>query len=196
MKNLYIKVKTAPQNILTEKSLFPCLGDGNSQALHCQGILRSHVDKAMFSADSVAGNEHSLQDRMRIRLHNRPILKCPWIAFITVADHVLPVASRPAADLPFLPRQEASAAKSAKPGALHLVDNLLRSKLKKGLTQCLVAANGKIVIDVLRVDIATISEHQALLLIVEGDVTVVGYRFVGNRIAVEETFCELPPRQK
>ena len=74
---------------------------------------------------------------------------------------------------------------------LYLINNLLRGHLRQCLAQRLITTSGKVIVYVLWVNVAAVTQHGALLLTIKGDVTIVGYGFVSNRVAIEKTLYRL-----
>ena len=98
-------------------------------------------------------------------------MKAPGVALVAVADDVLDGLFRMCRDLrPLAPGREARAAAAAQTGIAHGLDDLVRLHLEQGLGQRAVAADGQVLLDGFRVDMAAVLEHAAGLLFVKRDV--------------------------
>src|SRR3990172_3730054 len=119
---------------------------------------------------------------MGVPFHNRTVLKCARVALIAIADHILFFPGRFIAGLPFPSRGEACAAKPAKSGVLYLINNLLSRHLGEGVLERLITADGKIILNFLRINGSAISQYQALLFIVKRNIAVMRQCLVGSRV--------------
>ena len=91
-------------------------------------------------------------------------MNAPGVALVGVADDVLRRRLLMAVSLPLEAGRETRAAAAAQAGLLDLVDHLLRRHLGEHLRQRLVAAQGQVVVDVLRVDDAAVAQRDPHLL--------------------------------
>ena len=82
------KAKSVPITFATEQAVVARLLHRRLHALDGQRILRAHVDEAFVGADGVAGDEHPLDDGMRVAFHQRAVHECARIAFVGVADDI------------------------------------------------------------------------------------------------------------
>ena len=88
--------------------------------------------------------------------------------------HLRPVAG---GEFPLQAGGEARAAAAAQAGIAHGLDDLVRLHLEQGLGQRAVAADGQVLLDGFRVDMAAVLEHAAGLLFVKRDVLLALIQF-------------------
>ena len=140
------------------------------KAVNGERILGADVDEALRSADRVAGDRHRLEDRVGVALKSGAVHVRARVALVGVADHVLLALGLLLGELPLHAGREARAAAAAKAGLEHFVDDLLRRHLEEDLLDRLVAVARDVVLDLLGVDHAAVTEDDAVLLLVEWDV--------------------------
>ncbi|MBA7626499.1 hypothetical protein ES703_33950 [subsurface metagenome] len=139
-----------------------------------------------MGTDGAGADNHSLQDAVGVALQQASILVGAGVALVGVADDVFNLTFSLAARLPLPAGREAAAAPAPQPRLLDLFDNLLRGHLEEGFSQGGVAADGDIVFNIRRVNRAVSAEDIPCLLLVEGDVGLVGDGFAGRRVDVEQ----------
>ena len=129
-------------------------------------VLGAHVNKSFSRADRVGGDEHALDEGVRIALDHRAVHERAGVALVRVADEVLLVALRVARGVPLEPGGEARAAASGEAGDLDLLDHLLR-RHREDLADRLVAIHRLVGRDVLGVDEAAVPQRDTRLLLQE-----------------------------
>ena len=80
-----IEGKRGPQNICSQQSVFSGLFDGYSQPSDCQRIFRPGIDNSLLSINGSGGNNHTLEDGMRIGFQNASVHKSARITLICIA---------------------------------------------------------------------------------------------------------------
>ena len=95
-----------------------------SQPLDRQRILGADVDVAVRRADGVGADDHPLEDAVRVALEQRAVHERAGVALVGVADHVLRVARRGAAEPHFCPVGNPPPPRPRSPER-YLVDHLL-----------------------------------------------------------------------
>jgi hypothetical protein len=98
---------------------------------------------------------------MRVAFQDAAVHERAWVALVCIADHVLWAALHPAGERPFASRRKARAAPSAQPGVGHLFDNLLRRHFSQDFTQRLITVNGKVILDVIGVNLSTVTKDDS-----------------------------------
>ena len=107
---------------------------------------------------------------MGIALEHGAIHERAGVALVGVADHVLDVGLVGGAERPLTAGGESAAATTAQAGVGDDLDDVLRSHLGEDLAQCRIAVHRDVLVDVLRVDDAAVTQHHAVLGLVEGGV--------------------------
>ncbi len=97
-------------------------------------------------------------------------MKAPGVALVAVADEVFRRSLFLGAGGPLLPRGEAGASAAAEAGEEDLVDDGRGRHLGQGLGQGLVAVEGDVLLDLLRVDPAAVAQDDEPLVLEELDV--------------------------
>ena len=132
--DLNIEIKAAAENILAQQAQHPSLVNCRLQAPDRHGIFGTDIDKAVMSADCVAGNRHRLNDRVRVILHDRAIHESTRVAFVGCISHTFSPWRRTATS----PGQEVN--RRDRVGGLENVDNLRRI-VKETFGQRLITAD-------------------------------------------------------
>ena len=104
---------------------------------------------------------------MGVALEDGAVHERARVALVGVAAHVLLALGLRGGKRPLAAGREARAAAAAKAGTGHHVDDLGGGHLAQHLAQRLVAVEGNILVDVLRIDHAAVAQRDALLLFVE-----------------------------
>ena len=138
------------------------------QPLDRHGVFGADVDVGLVGAEGVGADHHAFQDRMRVAFQGAAVHEGPGVALVGVADDVLLVARRLAAEAPFHAGQEAGAAAAAQPGFQDDLDDLLGGVFLQHFLDGLVAAAGDVFVDGIGIDDAAVAQDDALLLGEEG----------------------------
>ncbi|MBA7598990.1 hypothetical protein ES703_06017 [subsurface metagenome] len=179
--------KARTQNIWTQKTIFFSLLYGDVHIPHCQGILLPHIDIAQASADGISPDNEPLEHAMRIPFEQASIHISPRVSLIGIHNDVLDISGGIAALLPLSARRKSSATTTAKVSFLYFFDYPFRGHLGEGLRQCGIPAKGDVILYILGVDFAVISEDNSHLILVEWYFGFVSYPLTGERVNVEET---------
>jgi len=135
-----------------------------------------------MGADRIGGDRHAFQHAVRIAFQNGTVHECSRIAFIGIADDVLLIARRIRAELPLHAGREAGAASASQPGLLHLINDFLRLHGRQDLAQRLIAVDSDVFIDVFRIDLAAVSQRDALLFFIELDLVDIQDLLFGDHV--------------
>ena len=111
---------------------------------------------------------------MGVALKDGPVHEGTRVALVGVADYVFLVTLCLSAELPFQSRGETAAASSPESGCLDLGEHLFRFHGGQGLGESCVTVPGNVLFDVVRIDVAAVSQRDTMLFAVEGDVPVAG----------------------
>jgi hypothetical protein len=122
---------------------------------------------------------------MRVTLHCAAVHKGTRVTFISIAYHILLCARSLATELPFHASGEASTTPASQARTLDLINDLLRSHLKQGFAQGLIATDSNIVLNPLRVNMTAIAQNKPLLFLVEGYIPVIGHWLAANRVSIK-----------
>ena len=173
---------------------------GGADALDGQRVFRAYVDVAFVRADGHRGDHHAFDDGVWVALHDRAVHERAGVALVAVADDVFFIAFTLAGQIPFAARGEAAAAPALEAGIHHQAANCLGRHVRSFF--CLrVSAHGDIFVDVGRVDIADLFQHNVVLipvkwhLVFNGIGLLVGLvgvdQAVDNRVAQNALFNDL-----
>ena len=134
------------------------------------GVLGTDVDVALVRVDGIARDAHGFQNGVGIAFQHGTIHERAGVALVGVADHVLVGGLVDGSELPLEARGEAGAAAAAEAGLSDLFHDLLPGHLGEDLAKSGIAVHGDILLDVLRVDDATVAQRHTELGLVELDV--------------------------
>ena len=160
--HLHVEAQAAPQDALAQQAALARLLHRPLHALDGERVLVSQVDEAIAGAGRVARDQHPLDHRVRVALHQDAVDEGARVALIGVADKVLGFAGLVAQEPPLRAGREVGAAPAAQCGVRHLLDHLVLALLQR-LGQPAVAARGDVVIDVLRIDDAAAGDEPPVL---------------------------------
>ena len=118
-----------------------------------------NVDVALDGAGRHGGDEHALDDEVGVALHEDAVDPGAGVAFVGVADEVAGLGGGVAEEVPLAAGGEAGAAASPEAALEHELDDGLGLHIEGG-NEAFVAPVGKVVIDVLGVDLTAVG-HQA-----------------------------------
>ncbi|OQC18537.1 MAG: hypothetical protein BWX70_03487 [Verrucomicrobia bacterium ADurb.Bin070] len=106
---------------------------------------------------------------MGVALKRRTVHVGTRVALVGVADHVLLPGGLHGRERPLLAGGEARAAAAAQAGLRDLINHILWLHFEEHLFKRLVAVAGDVFVDLIRVDHAAVTQHDAKLLLVEVD---------------------------
>ncbi|OPY04819.1 MAG: hypothetical protein A4E67_02230 [Syntrophaceae bacterium PtaB.Bin038] len=184
--DLDVEVEARAEDVLPEQAHLARLGEGHVEAVDRQRVLGPAVDVSLLRADRLGGDHHALEHCVGVRLEDAAVHKGPGVALVGVAEHVLHVARGALRELPLEPRREPGAAAAAQARFEDLRDDLLGRHLREGLSHARVAVAGDVLLDVLGVDEAAVSQHPEILKREEGDLLHRGDTLFLARLLVEE----------
>ena len=183
---LDVEVEVAAENLLAQKAEVASLLNGDLETLNGERIFRADVNVALRSADREAGDRHGLEDGVGIALERGAVHVGAGVALVGVTDHVLLALGLLHGELPLHTGGEARAAATAETRLEHLIDDLLGRHLEENLLESLVTVAGDVVLDLLGIDDAAVSQNDAVLLLIERNVGV-GDELLGLIGIVAET---------
>jgi hypothetical protein len=147
------------------------LSNRNLQTRHCNRIFSAHIHVALIRADAVSGDNHGLQDAVRIAFKYRAVHESAGVAFVGVAQHILHIVFVRRGKFPLLSRRKSTAAATTQAGFFDLVDDFFGWRLVGQYTgQHTVAPDGDIFIDILGVDNAAVTQCNAHLIVEKVDI--------------------------
>ena len=181
-----VAAEVRAEDVVSEESGLFSLGDGRLQALDRERVFSAAVDVAFVGAYRVGSDEHAFEYRVRVALKQRAVHECARVAFVGVADDVFLRARRFLAEAPLHAGRESAAAASAEASLLHFLDDLLRRHSEKDLRESFVAVGSDVFLKRIGVDVSAVLEDEAVLLLVEVDVGVVGHALRRERLLEEQ----------
>ena len=138
------KLKSEPLNPRSQITLRMGLSDRLLQPLDRQRVFPADVDIGGFSPDRVATDRQTLDQLVRVTLHDDPVLEGARLALIGVAAQILRLAGTLRHEAPFQPGWKSGSAATPQVGFFDKVDDLVRRVLIKRLRQSLIAAAGPV----------------------------------------------------
>ena len=169
---LDVEIEVAAENLLAQKSEVAGLLDGDLETLNGERIFRADVDVALRSADREARDGHGFEDGVGIAFQSGAVHVSAGVALVGITDHVLLALGLLLGELPLHAGGEARAAAAAETRLEHFFDDLLGRHLEENLLESLVAVAGDVILDLLGIDDAAVSQNDAVLLLVERNVGV------------------------
>ncbi len=110
--------KSASQDILAQKAVFPGLAYRHLQLVDGERILGADIDDAVRRPSDVGADRHALDQGVRIALDFVPVHVGAGIALISVADQELALGDGLAQEFPFLTGRVAGAPRPRRPDSL------------------------------------------------------------------------------
>jgi hypothetical protein len=156
-----VEGEAAAEHGLAQQAVGAGLLNGMVQARHRQRVLSAAIYVSLVSADSIGGDEHALDNGVRIAFEHLPIHKRAGVALVGVADNVLKIAGVVAAELPLLGGGKAGPTPPTQTRGAHRVDHLLRRQRHQRLGQRLVTVHGQVVGDVFGINLAAMAQNYA-----------------------------------
>ncbi len=120
-----LEIKAAVKQVRPEQPAFLRLLYGVAHALYRQGVLGTHIDDTLVGFYGLGGDNHALDDGVRVALEQGTVHKGTRVTLVTIADNVFFVALRVQSELPFKPAGEAAAASAAQSGVNDELTDLL-----------------------------------------------------------------------
>jgi hypothetical protein len=151
-----------------------------------QRVLVANVNPALMGANGVSADNHALDHRVRVALHDRAVLECARVALVAVAQHESPLSRCVLARLPLACSRKPGAAATALARRRHLADDLVRRHLMEGFGQPRVGALCNGVEDAGGIDAADVAHRHPHLVLVKRDLVVLDDPLAADRLLVEE----------
>ncbi len=124
-----IEAEVCAQNVFTEQTKAARLFHRQVHCAHGDGVLSAAVNVALPRSNRVRGNNHPLNDRVRVAFEHAAIHESTRITLICVADDILDVAGSLSGKAPLEAGGEARAASSAQLGIQNFLDDVFRAHL-------------------------------------------------------------------
>ena len=189
--DVHMEAEAAAEDVVAQQAELLGLLDGDGEPVHGHGVLGADIDVALGRARGNARDDHALDDLVRVALHAGAVHEGAGVALVAVADDVLHGLFGVRRDLrPLFARREARAAAAAQTGIAHDLHDLVRLHLEQRLGQRAVAADGQILLDGFRVDVAAVLKHAAGLTLVKRDILLPLIELAAPIVA--EALDELP----
>ena len=128
--HVQLEVEAAAQDVLPQQSGRAGLVNGGPDALGGVHVLTPDVDVPHRGAHGVRGDDHALDQLVRVLGEQVAVLEGAGLGFVRVADDVVRFAVLQGHERPLQARREARAAAPAQAGFLHLVDHGVRAHRK------------------------------------------------------------------
>src|SRR5579872_1830390 len=167
---LDIELESAAEDVLSQKSVLAGLLDGTVETMHRQRILGAHIDDSFGCAHHVAADDHAFKQRVRIALDLVAVHIGAGIAFVRVTDDVFGLSLGFGKEFPFVAGEVAGSATAAKLGNFDLFDHAAGVGIDENLVKGLIAADGDVLLDIVRVDDPAIAQNDFLLAFEECDI--------------------------
>ena len=173
--------------------MFPGLFDGHAKIRDGQRVFVPDVDVSFRASNCVGTDDHPFEHTVGVAFQEAAIHVGAGIALICVTDDVARAIrrSRVTAGLPFPTGIESPAATAAQAGLLDFVDHLRRLHAGECLGQRRVTPEGQVVIDAGRIEEAVAAKDEPILLLIEGDLVLVGDLLARLRVGVEESLNDV-----
>ena len=120
-----VDAEVAAEDVLADVARRICLVEGSGNPLLRERHLTADVQEALRQTGGVAGDQASLDELMRIELHQQAVLVGAWFALVTV-DHEVPRPHRLRRETPLHTRRETGTAAAQDRRALDVVVNVDR----------------------------------------------------------------------
>src|ERR1700744_605874 len=95
------KIVTRAEDILTQKTSRPGLGNGLLQDIGDPGIFAADIDIRHLAAQRVRRDDQSLDQQMREEFHEIPVLERTGLRFIRITNQVTRYSLRLGEETPF-----------------------------------------------------------------------------------------------
>ena len=175
--DVHMEGELGAQDVVAQKAQLLGLSDGIAQALDGQRILGADVDIALARPAGARRDHHALDHAVGVTLHDASIHERARIALVAVADDVFLRLLLPLHLRPLAAGGESSAPAAPQAGFRDLVDNLVAGHVEERLFKGGIAVQRDILADGGGVDMAAVLQHDAVLLLVEGDVLLTAADF-------------------
>ena len=167
---LDVEVVIGTENLFAEETVLASLLNGELETVNGERIFRADVDVALVGSDGVTGDDHRFENGVGVAFESGAVHVRAGVALVCVTDHVLLALGLSCGKLPLHTGGEACAAAATETGLKNFLNNLLRRHLEENLLDSLVAVACNVVVDLLRVDDAAVSQNDTILLLIERNV--------------------------
>ena len=141
-----VEVEARAKDVRAQQAPLARLPEGEAQPLHRERVLVPDVDVAghrpVVRADRVGGDDHPLDDAVRVAFEHRAVHESAGVALVGVTDDVVDVAGIAAGRPPLLAGGEARSTAASQPAPFDLVDDGDGVAIGKHFRQGGVAAVG------------------------------------------------------
>jgi len=132
-----------------------CAADGLLQPCDGQAVFPAHVDVAPGSANGQPADDHALQEKVRLPLHDDAVLERARFALVRIADHVALCNARRVGGGAALDSRGEPGAAVPQDGPGELLNDFARVQ-GESLPESSVSAGGRVGIDVQGRDLAKV----------------------------------------
>ena len=126
-----VEVEPGAEDVLAEVALGVRLGDRVAQPAGGVHRLAADVDERPVGPDRVRGDDHALDQRVRVVRHQRQVLAGARLALVGVDHEVVRLAVALRDEAPLEAGREAGAATAAQAGVLDQLDQVVRVDLER-----------------------------------------------------------------
>ena len=151
------EVVPAAENVFTEVAFGACFGEGGVENFCTFGEFAANINVSKIHVIRPTGNDHSLDELMRIFVNDLAILERARLGFVRIANQINRLGIRMAHEAPFESAGKSRAAAPAQSGIQHTFAELrLRRGVARGrdgqrLAQCGITALALVALEVIRV---------------------------------------------
>jgi len=189
--HLDVEIESRAEDIFSQQPVFLGAFDGDAQILERQGIFLANVKIPLMGADGIGADDQSLEYGKRVSLHQRPVHVGSRVTLVAIDHHIFRLPLCLARKFPFHPGWESSAASTPELGVFHLFDHLFGRQLEQRLDQRFAPVIGEVVFNALRGDFPVGPENHPLLMLVKGDIGLMGCFFARVGIRVDQAVDNL-----
>ena len=165
--DLKIEIKAGIKYVLTEKTVLISSIDSLLKTLNCDGILGTNVNVTLGSTDSITADGHSLDDGVGVTLKDGTVHECSGVALVGITYNVLLRSLVGGTESPLTAGGESTASSTAETGVGNYLDNVLGSHFGENLAECCITVHSYVLVDVIGIDNAAVTEYYTLLGLVE-----------------------------
>ena len=181
------EAKSAAEDIITEKALCFCHGNGVAKAFYCGGVFCTDIEITFGCADGITCDGHTFDYGKRVILKDGTVHKCAGVALVAVTYYVFFLAVLVICKLPFASGKEAAAATTAKTGFKNGGNNFLGSHFKS-ICKALICAAAKSFVKAFGIDSSAAMEGDFFLFFIERNFFLFCDFCAGVGIDIEKSF--------
>ena len=143
----YVEIKPRAENILAEIAVRVGFFDGSLHDVQHVAIFAANVNEAAMRSKRTPGDNHALDQLMRIHFHQRTVFARARFGFVGIANQVFRLRRIFRHERPLHSGRKARTTAPAQTGFFHFVDDRLRRHLLQRFFERLVAVVLQIDID-------------------------------------------------